>query len=127
MFPQLIGQSVLIKQISEKLKRAIEIDLPVLLLGETGTGKELCARAIHSSSQRANGPFFAINLATLPPPLAASELFGHEKGAFTDAKTQKVGAFQVADSGTLFLDEITEASTDVQACLLRAIETCKIL
>jgi len=98
----------------------------VLLLGETGTGKELCAHIIHSYSQRANGPFFAINLATLTPPLAASELFGHEKGAFTDAVTQKEGVFQAADSGTLFLDEITEASIAVQPCLLRAIEACEI-
>ncbi len=109
-----------------ELKRlAMEIahtDVTVLITGESGTGKELLARAIHDASPRTGGPLIAINCAGIPEPLLESELFGYQKGAFTDAKTTKPGRFQLADRGTLFLDEIGEMSLGVQAKLLRVLE-----
>lgn len=94
----------------------------VLITGETGTGKELVARAIHAQSRRTAGPFVAVNAAVLSPALAASELFGHEVGAFTGAVKRRIGRFEQARGGTLFLDEIGELAPDVQALLLRAIQ-----
>ena len=95
----------------------------VLILGESGTGKELVARAIHQKSDRAKGPFLALNCAALPKDILENELFGHEKGAFTGSTNEKPGAFEMADSGTLFLDEVGEMATDIQVKLLRALES----
>jgi len=95
----------------------------VLILGESGTGKELVARAVHSKSERAKGPFFALNCAALPKEILENELFGHEKGAFTGSISEKQGAFEMASGGTIFLDEVAEMSPDIQVKLLRALET----
>jgi transcriptional regulator with PAS, ATPase and Fis domain len=95
----------------------------VLILGESGTGKELVARAVHAKSDRAKGPFFALNCAALPKDILENELFGHEKGAFTGSINEKPGAFEMADGGTIFLDEVAEMPTDIQVKLLRAIES----
>jgi transcriptional regulator with PAS, ATPase and Fis domain len=98
----------------------------VLILGESGTGKELVARAVHSKSDRAKGPFFALNCAALPKEILENELFGHEKGAFTGSVNEKPGAFEMASGGTIFLDEIAEMSPDIQVKLLRALETRQV-
>ena len=95
----------------------------MLILGESGTGKELVARALHAKSDRAKGPFFALNCAALPKDILENELFGHEKGAFTGSINEKAGAFEMADGGTIFLDEVAEMPTDIQVKLLRALET----
>jgi transcriptional regulator with PAS, ATPase and Fis domain len=95
----------------------------VMILGESGTGKELVARALHAKSDRAKGPFFALNCAALPKDILENELFGHEKGAFTGSTNEKAGAFEMAHGGTIFLDEVAEMATDIQVKLLRAIET----
>ncbi len=99
----------------------------VLVIGETGSGKEIAARAIHDKSKRAGGPFVVINCACLPPNLLESELFGHEKGAFTGAEAQKIGFFEAASGGTMFLDEIGELGLELQPKLLRVLETHKIV
>jgi two-component system response regulator HydG len=98
----------------------------VLIFGESGTGKELVARAIHAKSERAKGPFFALNCAALPKDILENELFGHEKGAFTGSTNEKPGAFEMADGGTIFLDEVAEMPPDIQVKLLRAIESRSI-
>ncbi len=103
------------------LERVAKAEASILLRGETGTGKELAAKAIHELSPRSAAPFRAINCATLTPELAASELFGHVRGAFTGAATQRVGLFALADTGTVFLDEVAELPLDVQARLLRVL------
>ena len=94
----------------------------VLIIGENGTGKEMLARAIHEESQRATAPFIAVSCAALPETLIESELFGHEKGAFTSATHARMGRFELADGGTLFLDEIVELSANVQVKLLRVLQ-----
>ena len=104
------------------LQRAAATDTTVLLEGESGTGKELFARALHALSPRADGPFVAINCAAIPETLLETELFGHEKGAFTGASTRKPGKFELAHRGTLFLDEIGELPLALQAKILRALE-----
>ncbi len=106
----------------ELARAACRTNLPVLILGETGTGKTLLARAIHNSSCRAKGPFVSFNAAALSDTLLDSQLFGHEKGAFTGAQRQVRGKFELADSGTLFLDEIADMSPLAQAKILRAVE-----
>jgi transcriptional regulator with GAF, ATPase, and Fis domain len=108
--------------VSQQLHRAAGTDTTVLLEGESGTGKELFARALHALSPRADGPFVAINCAAIPDTLLETELFGHEKGAFTGAAARKPGRFELAHRGTLFLDEIGELPLGLQAKILRALE-----
>jgi Nif-specific regulatory protein len=119
---QLIGDSPPMKQIYKFIARVAAADSTVLIRGESGTGKELIAHAIHRSSPRAKGLFVAINCAALKTELLESELFGHEKGAFTSAIALKKGKFEIADGGTIFLDEIGELAPDLQAKLLRALQ-----
>ena len=115
------------------MKRAVELlehlapsHAPVMILGESGTGKELVAEALHKSSPRAGERFLAVNCATLSPALIESELFGHEKGAFTGADTQRQGAFEAANLGTIFLDEVGELPLELQAKLLRVLENGEV-
>ena len=110
------------KQLFELLERVAATDTSVLLRGETGTGKELAARAIHAMSRRAAGPFRAVNCATLAPELAASELFGHVRGAFTGAVSNRSGLFSLGDGGTIFLDEVAELPMEIQGRLLRVLQ-----
>jgi DNA-binding NtrC family response regulator len=120
--PQIVGDDPQLKQVSLALHRAAATDTTVLLEGESGTGKELFARALHALSPRADGPFIAINCAAIPEGLLETELFGHEKGAFTGASARKPGKFELAHRGTLFLDEIGEMPLLLQAKILRALE-----
>ena len=121
-FGEIVGRSPLLLRVVEKLRQVADTTAPVLLLGETGTGKELLARALHAHSRRAARPFVAVNCAALPAALIESELFGHEKGAFTGASHAKPGRFELADQGTLLLDEIGDLEPALQAKLLRALE-----
>ena len=120
--PTIIGESPSLKQSILALQRASGSDATVLLEGESGTGKELFARALHALSQRSDGPFVAINCAAIPDNLLETELFGHEKGAFTGAVARKPGKFELAHKGTLFLDEIGDLPLALQAKILRALE-----
>src|SRR5262249_25702675 len=120
--PQIVGDDSKLKQVSVALHRAAATDTTVLLEGESGTGKELFARALHALSPRADGPFIAINCAAIPENLLETELFGHEKGAFTGASARKPGKFELAHRGTLFLDEIGDLPLALQAKILRALE-----
>jgi DNA-binding NtrC family response regulator len=120
--PQIIGDSPALKQAILALQRAAGSDATVLLEGESGTGKELFARALHALSPRSDGPFVAINCAAIPDNLLETELFGHEKGAFTGAVARKPGKFELAHRGTLFLDEIGDLPLGLQAKILRALE-----
>src|SRR5262249_62427927 len=104
--PQLVGEDPSLRKVFQSLQRAATTDATVLLGGESGTGKELFARALHALSPRANEPFVAINCAAIPETLLETELFGHERGAFTGATNRKPGKFELAHRGTLFLDEI---------------------
>jgi two-component system response regulator AtoC len=119
---ELLGESPAMRKVHETIARVADTDATVLVTGESGSGKELVARALHKRSKRAEGPFIAINCAAMPETLLESELFGHAKGAFTDAKTAKRGLFLEASNGTLFLDEIGEMPAGMQAKLLRALE-----
>jgi two-component system response regulator AtoC len=122
-FEQIIGDSPAMKKALELTRRVAGSDVNAILLqGETGTGKDLFARAIHQASERSNKPYLAINCAALPATLIESELFGYEKGAFTDAKQRKEGLFEQAQGGTVFLDEIGEMELNLQAKLLRVLE-----
>jgi len=119
---QMVGQSKTLNSVLQFIAKVAPADSTVLIHGESGTGKELAARAIHVNSRRATKPFVAINCATLTETLIESELFGHEKGAFTGAIAQKRGKLEVADGGTLFLDEVAELSPLMQAKLLRVLQ-----
>ena len=121
-----IGENTGLKQVMAQVLRVAETNATVLIHGESGTGKELIARAVHHNSLRANGPFVAINCGAIPLTLMESELFGHERGAFTDAKEAKAGTFERANGGTLFLDEVGELPLDAQVKLLRVLEERKI-
>lgn len=125
-FENIIGKSTGMKKIFELIDTIAATDSTVLIVGESGTGKELIAKAIHSKSKRSENKFVSINCGALPETLLESELFGHTKGAFTDAHREKVGLFQVADQGTLFLDEISEMSQNMQVKLLRALQEKRI-
>ena len=122
----IVGESPALRHVFKVIARVARADSPVLVLGESGTGKELAAHAIHRASSRASGPFVAVNCASVPEQLAESELFGHEKGAFTGANTQKKGKFEVANGGTIFLDEVGEMPLALQVKLLRVLETNEI-
>jgi DNA-binding NtrC family response regulator len=120
------GESPAIMQVKDRIQRVAQTDTTVLILGETGTGKELTARAIHAQSLRASKPLISINCASIPENLIESELFGHEKGAFTGAMQSSKGLIASAHSGTLFLDEIGELSLEAQAQLLRVLQEGEI-
>jgi DNA-binding NtrC family response regulator len=122
----LVGHSDHSARVRDDIRRVAGLDVPVLIRGETGTGKELVATAIHESGGRARGPLVCVNMAALPPALAAAELFGATRGAFTGAARSQDGYFRAAAGGTLFLDEIGAAPAEVQAMLLRALETSEI-
>src|SRR3954466_14444128 len=122
-YGELTGQSDAMREVYQVLDAVAPSSASVLILGESGTGKELVARAVHNKSERAKGPFFALNCAALPKEILENELFGHEKGAFTGSTNEKPGAFEMASGGTIFLDEVAEMSPDIQVKLLRAIET----
>jgi formate hydrogenlyase transcriptional activator len=121
-FDQIVGDSPALRQVLELVQTVAPSDSTVLLLGETGTGKELIARAIHDHSRRENRTFVKLNCAAIPTGLFESELFGHEKGAFTGAISQKVGRLELADQGTLFLDEVGDVPLEIQAKLLRVLQ-----
>lgn len=121
-FSRLVGRSSAIRKVFDVVDRIATTDATVLITGESGTGKELVARAVHERSNRAEGPFVAINCAAVPAQLLESELFGHVKGAFTDARTSRKGLFLEASGGTLFLDEIGEMPLEMQVKLLRALQ-----
>jgi len=121
-FEQIIGRSPALKQVLELVETVAPSDSTVLLLGETGTGKELIARAVHERSRRKAKTFVKLNCAAIPTGLLESELFGHEKGAFTGAIIQKAGRMELADQGTLFLDEVGDIPVDIQPKLLRALQ-----
>jgi len=122
-FGELTGQSEEMRAVYQIIDAVAPSTASVLIFGESGTGKELVARAIHAKSERAKGPFFALNCAALPKDILENELFGHEKGAFTGSTNEKPGAFEMADGGTIFLDEVAEMPPDIQVKLLRAIES----
>jgi formate hydrogenlyase transcriptional activator len=121
-FEEIIGSSGPVRDVLAKIRQVAPTDSTVLIIGETGTGKELVARAIHKCSQRASRAFVSVNCAAIPATLIASELFGHEKGAFTGAVTRRVGRFELADGGTLFLDEVGDLPLDTQLALLRVLQ-----
>jgi formate hydrogenlyase transcriptional activator len=122
MFEEIVGSSSALQTVLAQVAKVARTDSTVLILGETGTGKELLARAVHKRSRRASAAFIGVNCAAIPPSLVASELFGHEKGAFTGAVQRRLGRFEAADGGTIFLDEIGELPPEVQVSLLRVLQ-----
>jgi DNA-binding NtrC family response regulator len=125
-YGELTGQSEEMRVVYQLIDAVAPSTASVIILGESGTGKELVARALHSKSDRAKGPFFALNCAALPKDILENELFGHEKGAFTGSTNEKQGAFELAHGGTIFLDEVAEMPTDIQVKLLRALESRQV-
>src|ERR1700722_15444226 len=122
MFEEIVGTSVPLKQVLSRISKVAPTDSTVLITGETGTGKELVARAIHRRSERSSSAFVSVNCAVIPRDLIASELFGHEKGAFTGATQRRLGRFELAEKGTIFLDEIGELPAETQIALLRVLQ-----
>ncbi len=123
----IMGESQAIKAVYSLIEKALNTNITVIITGETGTGKELAAKAIHYNSKRGNKPFVPVNVTAIPSELIESELFGHEKGAFTGAATRRIGRFEEADGGTLFLDEIGEMDPALQSKLLRALQEKEIV
>jgi formate hydrogenlyase transcriptional activator len=126
MFDEIIGTSPALRRVLGQVAKVARTDSTVLILGETGTGKELIARAIHKQSRRAARAFIRVNCAAIPAALIPSELFGHEKGAFTGALQRRIGRFEAADGGTIFLDEIGELPVETQVALLRVLQEREI-
>ena len=126
MFEEIVGSAASLRQVLAQVAKVAPTDSTVLILGETGTGKELIARAIHKRSRRASRAFIRVNCPAIPAPLIASELFGHEKGAFTGAFQRRLGRFEAADGGTIFLDEIGELPPETQIALLRVLQEREI-
>ena len=122
MFEEIVGSSAALRKVLAQVAKVAPVDSTVLILGETGTGKELIARAIHKRSKRSSRAFIRVNCAAIPQSLIASELFGHEKGAFTGALQRRLGRFELADGGTIFLDEIGELPAETQIALLRVLQ-----
>jgi formate hydrogenlyase transcriptional activator len=122
MFEEIVGSSDALRQVLAEVARVARVDSTVLITGETGTGKELIARAIHKRSPRANRAFIRVSCGAIPPSLIASELFGHEKGAFTGAIQRRLGRFEAADGGTIFLDEVGDLPAETQLALLRVLQ-----
>src|SRR6202043_795794 len=122
MFEEIVGSSAALKKVLSHISKVAPTDSSVLITGETGTGKELVARAIHRRSQRSSRAFVSVNCAAIPRDLIASELFGHEKGAFTGATQRRIGRFELAEGGTIFLDEIGELPAETQIALLRVLQ-----
>jgi formate hydrogenlyase transcriptional activator len=122
MFEEIVGSSEPLRRVISQVSKVAPTDSTVLILGETGTGKELIAAAIHKRSNRSSRPFIRVNCAAIPPSLIASELFGHEKGAFTGAIQRRLGRFESADGGTIFLDEIGDLPAETQIALLRVLQ-----
>src|SRR5438270_721084 len=126
MFEEIVGSSEALRKVLHQVAKVAPSDSTVLILGDTGTGKELIARAIHKRSSRADRAFIGVNCAAIPPSLIASELFGHEKGAFTGATQRRLGRFESANGGTIFLDEIGDLPADIQIALLRVLQEREI-
>jgi transcriptional regulator with GAF, ATPase, and Fis domain len=126
MFEEIVGSSPVLQAVLSSITKVAPTDSTVLIAGETGTGKELVARAIHKHSRRSEKVFVSVNCAAIPPSLIASELFGHEKGAFTGAVQQRRGRFELAHSGTIFLDEIGDVPMETQIALLRVLQERQI-
>src|SRR6202012_3220435 len=122
MFEEIVGTSKPLRAVLSRIAKVAPTDSTVLITGETGTGKELLARAIHKRSARSGSLFVSVNCAALAPTLVSSELFGHEKGAFTGATQRRLGRFEMADRGTIFLDEVGELLPETQAALLRVLQ-----
>jgi formate hydrogenlyase transcriptional activator len=122
MFEEIVGSSQPLRKVLAQVAKVAPTDSTVLISGETGTGKELIARAIHKRSNRSNGPFISVNCGAIPQALIGSELFGHEKGAFTGAAQRRIGRFEVANGGTIFLDEVGELPMETQIALLRVLQ-----
>jgi formate hydrogenlyase transcriptional activator len=126
MFEEIVGSSPPLQRVLAQAAKVAKTDATVLILGETGTGKELVARAIHRRSGRSTRAFIRVNCAAIPPSLIASELFGHEKGAFTGALQRRLGRFEAADGGTIFLDEVGDLPPETQIALLRVLQEREI-